>query len=606
LKRLRIGDWVVTPATNTLEGDERSTKLQAGDMELLMCLVDRAGSVVSIETLHDVVWHGALVADSAIYKRVQHLRAAFGDNPQRPNYIETIPKRGYRLIANVSSLPNAQSRQTPVAQRRPASKSRLVWLAAVISIAVIAALGLMLGNQGAVPSPSEEPRLRAYDHYVTGKIYLSRRSGQNQGTIAAAEFQRAIEIDPDMAPAYVGLAEVHYRENIAKMMSTGSSRYEAASNVPDDVKDMLDQAFQIQPDLPEGLVLLAQIAANQGDQNAALDNYRRALENSSNHVGALQGIALIMREQGNLSEAKRNLNTALAIEPRNPALLFDMMHVLDSAQEFEALMLFAEYAVTLKPDSISIYLWLNRYYTALGRPDKTLALLLPLVDDPRFNSEQVYLLLALSDAFVALGNISDARRYADLAQETGAFLVDSSFAVLLANGEDDEFIKALHVAVERSPWPWAYLAHLETLVGHYDHALAILEPAMADPVWNPQDTDSLVSGYQPALTAATIYIAMNQPQRASSLLAELRPHLEQATIDPRRRSGAFYALAAMESIGGNKHAALSILQQAVDSGWSIAWLLNYEPAFESLRSNPEYLQIQQDIRERMADIQTSS
>ncbi len=76
-------------------------------MEVLMQLADHGGQVVSREELLDKVWPGVVVGDEALTQGVIKLRRALGDDPRSPSYIETIPKRGYRLIAPVAKAGEA-------------------------------------------------------------------------------------------------------------------------------------------------------------------------------------------------------------------------------------------------------------------------------------------------------------------------------------------------------------------------------------------------------------------------------------------------------------------------------------------------------------------
>ena len=70
-------------------------------MDLLVLLAERAGKVVSREELLSAVWPGVVVGDEVLTQAVIKLRKALGDAPRKPEYIETISKRGYRLIAAV-------------------------------------------------------------------------------------------------------------------------------------------------------------------------------------------------------------------------------------------------------------------------------------------------------------------------------------------------------------------------------------------------------------------------------------------------------------------------------------------------------------------------
>src|SRR5688572_3291261 len=83
-------------------------------MEVLMLLAEHADRVVSREELLHAVWPGVVVGDEALTQSVIKLRRALGDDSRSPSYIETIPKRGYRLIAPVGKSDDVSSVQDDV------------------------------------------------------------------------------------------------------------------------------------------------------------------------------------------------------------------------------------------------------------------------------------------------------------------------------------------------------------------------------------------------------------------------------------------------------------------------------------------------------------
>jgi DNA-binding winged helix-turn-helix (wHTH) protein/TolB-like protein len=102
--RALIGDWSVEPALDALQRGGETVRLEPKAMELLVFLASRPGEVVSREELLSAVWPGVVVGDEALSQAVTKLRKALGDDVRAPTYIETISKRGYRLIAKVNLL----------------------------------------------------------------------------------------------------------------------------------------------------------------------------------------------------------------------------------------------------------------------------------------------------------------------------------------------------------------------------------------------------------------------------------------------------------------------------------------------------------------------
>src|SRR5262245_48100223 len=144
---LRIGDWTVRPTLNQLERDGAAVKLEPRTMDLLVYLADAGDRVVTADELLRNVWQGRVFDDGVIYKRINQLRKALGDDPQHPTFIATIPKRGYRLIAAVTRDEAAAApSERPAAQPQP---DRLAvhgkrWLTVAAGVAVVVTLSALV------------------------------------------------------------------------------------------------------------------------------------------------------------------------------------------------------------------------------------------------------------------------------------------------------------------------------------------------------------------------------------------------------------------------------------------------------------------------------
>ena len=100
----RLGDWEVHPNACRVIGNGTEVKLSPRSMDVLVYLAERAGDVVTHEELIDAFWHGAISSPNAVHKCIAELRHAFGNCGGELAYIETVPKRGYRLVAPVSRI----------------------------------------------------------------------------------------------------------------------------------------------------------------------------------------------------------------------------------------------------------------------------------------------------------------------------------------------------------------------------------------------------------------------------------------------------------------------------------------------------------------------
>jgi adenylate cyclase len=98
----RVGEWVIDPRSGLASRLDEKIHLEPKAVELLSYLVSRPGEVVSRSELLDVVWPGVIVNDDAITNTVAKLRRSLHDDPKSPKLIETIPKRGYRIVASIN------------------------------------------------------------------------------------------------------------------------------------------------------------------------------------------------------------------------------------------------------------------------------------------------------------------------------------------------------------------------------------------------------------------------------------------------------------------------------------------------------------------------
>jgi TolB-like protein/DNA-binding winged helix-turn-helix (wHTH) protein len=99
-----IGDWVVRPERLCIHQPSKTVRITPKSMAVLLALARADGAVVSRNALLDEVWPGAAVTDDVLTHCIVELRKAFDDSAQDPRFIETIPKKGIRLVAQVARI----------------------------------------------------------------------------------------------------------------------------------------------------------------------------------------------------------------------------------------------------------------------------------------------------------------------------------------------------------------------------------------------------------------------------------------------------------------------------------------------------------------------
>ncbi len=139
-KSLQIGDWIVEPELNRLSCGDEAVRIEPKAMAVLVHLADRPGEVVSRSALLSAAWPDVIVGDDSLTQVVIKLRKALRDAADEPAYIQTVSKRGYRLIAAVRLAEESQVRSAPAARPLDAPKGwRTGWLAGAGFVAVLLA-----------------------------------------------------------------------------------------------------------------------------------------------------------------------------------------------------------------------------------------------------------------------------------------------------------------------------------------------------------------------------------------------------------------------------------------------------------------------------------
>ena len=94
-----IGSWTVEPDKLTLSSCERSVSVTPMSMKLLTYFAARQGKLITREDLLRDIWEGRIVSDETINRTIGYLRSSLGDTAKNSQYIQTVPRKGYRLLA---------------------------------------------------------------------------------------------------------------------------------------------------------------------------------------------------------------------------------------------------------------------------------------------------------------------------------------------------------------------------------------------------------------------------------------------------------------------------------------------------------------------------
>jgi TolB-like protein/DNA-binding winged helix-turn-helix (wHTH) protein len=143
---IRFGVFELDTESGELRKQGVRIRLQEQPFQILQVLLEHPGKVVTREELQQRIWPSDTFVDfdRGLYNAIKRLREALGDSAVTPRYIETLSRRGYRLIAAVSGNKSATDPETRSAATRPGPGWKLrfgISLAIGVIVVIAAALG---------------------------------------------------------------------------------------------------------------------------------------------------------------------------------------------------------------------------------------------------------------------------------------------------------------------------------------------------------------------------------------------------------------------------------------------------------------------------------
>lgn len=149
--RWQIEAFLFCEKQQTLSSEQEMLQLEPMVVELLAYFCRHTNQIVSRDQLIEEVWQGRVITDNAVTKVINKLRKNLNDDPRKPRFIATLPKKGYKFIAaatelreeNIATLANHERSQisaaTPAAQIFSLSKEKLpsIWPLIVFGLMVV-------------------------------------------------------------------------------------------------------------------------------------------------------------------------------------------------------------------------------------------------------------------------------------------------------------------------------------------------------------------------------------------------------------------------------------------------------------------------------------
>ena len=340
---LQVGEWRALRDSGELIGPAGTQRLEPKVMELLFVLASKPNGVFSREELHRALWPDTVVGDDNLARLVFKLRKALGDDESpSPRFLETLPKRGYRLNlpgASPGGLPLAPPDEVLAAPAPPGEPavSAARWRPGfVITLIVVVSLAILVWQFGplfvatpaasapaaSAPAGAEAVVERANDFYF--------RYSRENNEAAIALFERLVGSHPDYAPAYAGLANALVQRvmrwpeeppgkvyrSLRTALAAGHLHQPAAQRTLERAEALARQAVALAPNDAASHKALGFVRSASEDFAAALASYQKAVELDPNAWGALINIADVLEIQGREEEGLKHFEAAYAAMTR--------------------------------------------------------------------------------------------------------------------------------------------------------------------------------------------------------------------------------------------------------------------------------------------------
>ena len=292
-----LGDWRIHADTNELRRGERVVRVEPKAMDVLMALVRAGGRVVTRDELLATVWPGVIVGDEALTQAIIKLRRALGDDSRAPRYIETIPKRGYRILPGTDAM---------YPERRWGRLSATAIACAAAAVVVLAAGDAEPPARRA--EPARNPEAQALFTRAQERL-LVRGASENEE--ARTLFRQAIEYDPTFARAYAGLAMTYA---LGERLGGPDGKARAL--------ELAETARLIDPAAPDVHWVLGFVQVQERRHAEAIASLRRAIALDPGFADAYALLGGIYTYIGQPGESIPLLRTAMRLKPDGGYLYF--------------------------------------------------------------------------------------------------------------------------------------------------------------------------------------------------------------------------------------------------------------------------------------------
>jgi len=328
-RTLHFGPFALDPHTLELRRDGAPVPIAPQPARLLAALASRPGELVTREELRAAVWGEGTFVDfeRGLNFCVLQARTALGDEAKNPRYIETLPKRGYRLMECGSSA---------AALKAAAKPSRSI-RAAVILLT----LALVFGSRAPQTQALTSRVPAAHEAYLRGRV-LWHQQETPAVFRAVDELRTAVKLDPEFVLPQIALAEALH----SLAMRDAIEPREAAA----EIRRASDTALRLAPQLAGAHAVTAMSRFwYEWDWDAAEESYRDAIRLDPQDAGVLHDHGWLLMTRGRFDEGIAEIRRAQALDPSSPRASTHVAWAYIYARRFDDAVREARRALELDP-----------------------------------------------------------------------------------------------------------------------------------------------------------------------------------------------------------------------------------------------------------------
>jgi len=349
----RFKSFLLDASERELRMGEEVIPLAPKAFDTLVYLVRNGGHLVTKDELMNAIWPDSFVEEGNLPRTIHTLRKALGEDDNGNKFIKTVPTRGYRFVADVEKVaaqPDSFGEDTTarevgedaplvgsglVTTNEPTSetgKRRHFFILAAAFILIALATGFWISNGTIMPHSLGVALARhsangeAYRHFQQGRLLAEIRTPESYEG-ALENYEKAIEIDPDYAEAYAGLADAK-----AYLFDKSHANDDIAS-----ARGAVKRALELDENNSYARTMQCRITGtNDWEFDEAVTECQRAVALGPNDSEAHRELGFALNVVGRMDEALAEMETAVALSPtsfnkRSRALVLYMSRRYDEA-----------------------------------------------------------------------------------------------------------------------------------------------------------------------------------------------------------------------------------------------------------------------------------